>query len=162
MLIKKSSTLFLKTVIFLMGFVVITLGLTGLPFVGEFITKQNHIWGYAHVPLFLGMYISMIPFFFALYQTFKLLSYIDKNHAFSKLSVQTLKKIKYLAFIFSVLYLLMMPFFYLIGETDDAPGVILIGLILIFASLVLGVFAAVLERLLQDALEIKTENDLTV
>lgn len=93
MLIKKSSTLFLKTVIFLMGFVVITLGLTGLPFVGEFITKQNHIWGYAHVPLFLSMYISMIPFFFALYQTFKLLSYIDKNHAFSKLSVQTLKKL---------------------------------------------------------------------
>ncbi|MDM5326781.1 helix-turn-helix domain-containing protein [Neobacillus sp. CF12] len=40
------------------------------------------------------MYVSAIPFYFALYQAFTLLSYIDKNKAFSEISVKALKKIK--------------------------------------------------------------------
>ncbi|MED0659949.1 DUF2975 domain-containing protein, partial [Bacillus smithii] len=34
--------------------------------------------------------------------------------------------------------------------------------IIIFASLVIAVFAAILQRLLQEAINIKSENDLTV
>lgn len=55
-----------------------------------------------------------------------------------------------------------MPLFYLIAEADDAPGIILIGMLLIFAALVIAVFAAVLQKLLQEAIHIKSENDLTV
>jgi hypothetical protein len=55
-----------------------------------------------------------------------------------------------------------MPLLYLMAEADDAPGIIVIGLVLIFASMVIGVFAAVLQKLLQEAIEIKAENDLTV
>ncbi|MBP2113589.1 hypothetical protein J2Z70_003750 [Paenibacillus silagei] len=55
-----------------------------------------------------------------------------------------------------------MPLFYLMAEKDDAPGIIVIGMILIFASLVIAVFAAVLQKLLKDAIELKSENDLTV
>ena len=57
---------------------------------------------------------------------------------------------------------LVMPLFYLIAEIDDAPGIILIGMVIIFASMVIAVFAAVLQRLLQEAIDIKSENDLTV
>ena len=108
------------------------------------------------------MYASAIPFYFALYQAFKLLSYIDKNKAFSELSVKALKNIKYCAITISILYVLGMPLFYLMAERDDAPGIILIGLVIIFASMVIAVFAAVLQRLLQEAIDIKSENDLTV
>ncbi|WP_219914085.1 DUF2975 domain-containing protein, partial [Bacillus paranthracis] len=38
----------------------------------------------------------------------------------------------------------------------------IIGMIIIFASMVIAVFAAVLQRLLKDAIDIKSENDLTV
>ena len=55
-----------------------------------------------------------------------------------------------------------MPLFYLFAEIDDAPGVILIGMVIIFASMVIAVFAAVLQRLLKEAIDIKSENDLTV
>ena len=48
------------------------------------------------------------------------------------------------------------------AEVDDAPGLILVGMVLIFASMVIAVFAAVLQRLLQEAIDIKSENDLTV
>jgi hypothetical protein len=36
------------------------------------------------------------------------------------------------------------------------------GLIIIFASLVIAAFAAILQRILQEAINIKSENDLTV
>lgn len=55
-----------------------------------------------------------------------------------------------------------MPLFYLMAEADDAPGIIVIGLVMIFASMVIGVFAAVLQKLLKEAIDIKSENDLTV
>lgn len=48
------------------------------------------------------------------------------------------------------------------AERDDAPGIIVIGLIIIFASMVIAVFAAVLQKLLKEAIAIKSENDLTV
>ncbi|MDR4346565.1 DUF2975 domain-containing protein, partial [Bacillus anthracis] len=108
------------------------------------------------------LYATAIPYYFALYQTFKLLNYIDKNNAFSELSVKALKNIKYSALAISVLYVLGMPLFYLVAERDDAPGIIVIGMIIIFASMVIAVFAAVLQRLLKDAIDIKSENDLTV
>jgi hypothetical protein len=55
-----------------------------------------------------------------------------------------------------------MPYIFYVADRDDAPGVSVIGFIIIFASFVIAVFAAVLERLLQNAIEIKSENDLTV
>lgn len=78
------------------------------------------------------------------------------------MSVQVLKKIKYCAIIISCLYVVGMPLFYLMAEKDDAPGIIVIGLIIIFASMVIAVFAAVLQKLLKEAIDIKSENDLTV
>ncbi|MBO1915489.1 DUF2975 domain-containing protein, partial [Microvirga sp. 3-52] len=93
--------------------------------------------------------VSVIPFFVALYQAFKLLSYIDKSQAFSDMSVVALKKIKYCALIISGLYAVILPFVFLVADLDDAPGLVIIGMVPVFASMVIAVFAAVLQRLLQ-------------
>lgn len=113
-------------------------------------------------PILLGMYVSAIPFFVALHQTLKLLNYIDRNKAFSSVSVMALKYIKYCAVTISALYAAGMPYIYLVAEKDDAPGVIVIGLVIGGASFVIATFAAVLQKLLQNAADIKSENDLTV
>ncbi len=55
-----------------------------------------------------------------------------------------------------------MPLIYYAAEVDDAPGLILIGMVIICASFVVAVFAAVLQKLLENAIDIKSENDLTV
>ena len=57
---------------------------------------------------------------------------------------------------------LIMPFIFLLADKDDAPGAILMGLVPIFVSAVIAVFAAVLQRLLQEAVDIKAESDLTI
>ena len=49
-----------------------------------------------------------------------------------------------------------------VAEVDDAPGLIAFPLIIIFASFVIAVFAAVLQRLLKEAIDIKSDNDLTI
>ena len=110
----------------------------------------------------IALYASAIPFYFALYQAFKLLRYIDKNKAFSQISVKALKKIKHCANTISILHVLVLPLFYLFAEKDDAPGVIFVGLVVPFASMVIAVFAAVLQKLLKEAIDIKSDNDLTV
>jgi hypothetical protein len=108
------------------------------------------------------LYASAIPFYFALYQAFKLLRYIDKNKAFSQLSVKALRNIKFCAITIISLHVLVLPLFYLFAEKDDAPGVIFVGLVVPFASMMIAVFAAVLQKLLKNAIDIKSENDLTI
>lgn len=154
----KKETLFLKVVIFLIGIPILALCLFGLPFV----VKEAADAYWMIKPILIVMYVTAIPFFAALYQAWKLLSYIDKNIAFSEISVKALKIIKYCASSISVLYAAIMPFVYLLAEMDDAPGAIVIGLVIIFASIVIAVFAAVLEKLLKTAIDIKSENDLTI
>ncbi|WP_053363532.1 DUF2975 domain-containing protein [Bacillus sp. FJAT-27251] len=157
---KRGSTLFLKMAVILIGAPVLALGIFGL----FWLSRNPANPDYAHIlyPIVIGMYVSVIPFFAALYQAFKLLSYIDKNQAFSDLSVQALKRIKYCAITISGLYVVILPFVYIVAELDDAPGLIIIGMVPVFASLVIAVFAAVLQMLLNEAIEIKSENDLIV
>lgn len=152
---KKGSTLFLKSVIYLIGLAVLALCVI----IGGVTISGN---AGMFLPILLVMFITAIPFFFALYQGMLLLGYIEKNVAFSDLSVTAIKNIKYCAFTISVLYAAAMPLVVIVAEKDDAPGAVVIGLVFIFAPLITGVFAAVLQRLLQNAIEIKSENDLTV
>ena len=157
---KKGSTLFLKLAVILMGIPVLALGIVALPWLVK--NPANPDYAYLLYPIVIGMYVSVIPFFIALYQAFKLLGYIDRNESFSELSVKSLKNIKFCALIISGLYLVILPFVFLLAELDDAPGLVIVGMTPVFASLVIAVFAAVLQRLLQDAIHIKSENDLTV
>ncbi|AXN37254.1 DUF2975 domain-containing protein [Peribacillus butanolivorans] len=159
---KRGTTLFLKIAVILIGIPVLALCIFLVPEIAKFAAELYPDMTYIKYLVLIDLYASAIPFYFALFQAFKLLSYIDKNKAFSELSVRALTKIKYCAITISILYVVGMPLFYLIAELDDAPGVILIGLVIIFASMVIAVFAAVLQRLLQEAIDIKSENDLIV
>jgi DUF2975 family protein len=159
---KRSSTHFLRAVVFLMGSAALFLCFLILPTIAEEWGPAYPEFEYLKYPFMISLGATTIPFFIALYQTLKLLSYVDNNTAFSELSVKSLKYIKYCAFIFGTLYAASMPFFYLVGDKTDAPGVIVIGMIMTFAPIVIAVFAAVLQKLLQSAIDIKSENDLTV
>lgn len=119
---------------------------------------------YFNDPFLAYLYIGTIPFFFALYQAFKLLGYIERNRTFSQDSVIALQKIKYSALVIIGLMIGAMAWIKIISLTanDDPAGALMIGFIVIFASTVIAVFAAVLQKLFQNALDIKSENDLTV
>lgn len=153
---KLDSTLFLKFIISLIGLGVLALCVFALP--AGIISDETG----AYRPILIGMYVPAIPFFIALFQTLKLLNYIHKNKVFSELSVNALKNIKYCAIAISALYTAGMPYIFYVADQDDAPGVAAIGFVIIFASMVIATAAAVFQKLLQNAVDIKSENDLTV
>ncbi|WP_409290416.1 DUF2975 domain-containing protein [Peribacillus sp. SCS-37] len=159
---KLGSTLFLKTALLFIGAPILALCIFLVPEIAEFAGSLYQDTVYIKFFVYGLFYAAAVPFYIALYEAFRLLSYIDRNEAFSDLSVRALKIIKYCAITISILFTAGMPLFYLVAEKDDAPGIILIGMVLIFASMVIAVFAAVLQRLLQEAITIKSENDLTV
>ncbi|MEC2204264.1 DUF2975 domain-containing protein [Bacillus subtilis] len=158
----RMSTIFLKIALVLIGIPILALCIFIVPKIANYSAELFPNIAYIKYLVFIYLYVTAIPFYFALYQAFKLLSYIDKNKAFSGLSVRALKNIKYCAVTISIFYAAGMPVFYLMAEIDDAPGIIVIGLVIIFASMVIAVFAAVLQKLLKEAIDIKSENDLTV
>jgi hypothetical protein len=159
---KRGTTLFLKIADILIGIPVLALCIFLVPEIGNVAAKLLPEFAYIKYLVSVVFYASAIPFYFALYQAFKLLRYIDKNKAFSQISVKALKKIKHCAITISILHVLVLPLFYLFAEKDDAPGVIFVGLVVPFASMVIAVFAAVLQKLLKEAIDIKSDNDLTV
>ncbi len=153
---KLNSTLFLRIVISFIGLVVLALCIFVLP---QGI-RTDATGGYR--PILLGMYLPAIPFFFALFQGFKLLNAIDKGQIFSQASVKALKYIKYCAIAICSLYTVGMPYIFYVADKDDAPGVVLIGFIFIFGSLVVATSSALFQKLLQNVIDIKAENELTV
>lgn len=161
-MMQKSSTTFLKTVIYLMGLIMIALSVILIPQIIIHISDSSAMVKWIIYPIVIGVFFTTIPFYLALYQALKLLRLIDQNHTFSEEAVFTLKRIKQCALTITGIYILTMPFIYLFAEKDDAPGVIIIGMVPLFVSFVVAVFASLLQKLFKNALEIKTENDLTV
>ncbi|WP_313183594.1 DUF2975 domain-containing protein [Lacrimispora sp.] len=113
---------------------------------------------------FIGTYAASIPYFIALHQAMKLLKYIDTGCAFSELSVKSLDIITRCAIVvFIIVTVGGLPFFYtLVQLDDDTPGFVLLGLLISGSAFLIAVFTSVLKRLLQDAIDVKSENDLTI
>ncbi len=159
---KKGSTLFLKGVLVFMGLAVLAFCVFAVPTMGEGVNAEFPGIVYPAYVVSILMYASAVPFFFALFNAFMLLVYIDKNKAFEVVTIKALRNIKYSAIAMTVIYFGAMPLFFQIAEMDDAPGMLPIGTVVICAPLVVAVFAAVLEKLVKNVIEIKAENDLTV
>lgn len=156
----KKETLLLRLAIIFFGVVVLLLGVFFLPWLAK--TGTDAFPDPLIFAIVGGMALTLPPFFFALYQALILLKQIDAQEAFTQVSKAAIKKIKRAAFTITGIYMLLLPVFYIIAELDDAPGVVVIGILLAGAPLVIAVFAALLEKLLESALAIKSENDLTI
>ncbi|TJX60992.1 DUF2975 domain-containing protein [Soehngenia saccharolytica] len=143
-------------------FLKITLFLIALPVVALCIFWVPLMIGYLPNIVIAILYLTAIMYLYALYNAFKILDKIDKKDVFGNITLSALTKIKYCAIGISILYAIALPFLYPIAEMDDAPGLLAFPLIIMFASIVISVFAAVLEKLLAEAIKLKNENDLTI
>lgn len=159
---KRGSTNFLRFAIFLMGAGVLAFCIFALPEMWQSGAEGFPMVRYATSLIMIGMYMTAIPFFILLWQAIKLLDYIDQGKVFSNLSVGALRNIKKCAAVISILYIGGVPLLFPIADADDAPGMLIIGAVIACIPVTIAVFAAVLEKLLQSAIDIKAENDLTV
>lgn len=157
---KRSSTFFLQVVIVLVGVGALALMLW-----------EPHIEGrnahatlsqiYFHDPFLAYVYVASIAFFTALYQAVKVLGYVRQNKVFSPEAVGALRTIKFCA-IAIIGFVAVAEIIIRFNSSDDRAGGVFIGVLITFGSAVIATAAAMFERILQSAVDIKSENDLTV
>ena len=158
---KKVSTIFLQVVIVLIGIGVLA-AMIRFPLT-EGRAVNLSLFSIYSDPFILYGYLASVAFFVALYQLFKLLGLIGQNRLFSPSSVKALKTIKYCAIIVGISIVMAALHIRIFHAKDDDPvGFIAIAILATFISLVIATAAAVFERTLQSAVDIKSENDLTV
>jgi hypothetical protein len=159
---KRIPTVFLQVVIVLIGIGGLALMLWEPHLEGRNV-NATPFEIYFKDPFLAYAYTASIAFFVALFQAFTLLGYIRQNRVFSLNSVRALRIIKYCAIILVAMIGAAVAYLFLPGRgEDDIAGGVAIGLAMIFISAVIGTAAAVFERILQNAVDMKSENDLTV
>ena len=158
---KKGSTIFLQAVIVLIGIVALAL-LLWEPQIEGRNAHATQFEVYFKDPFLVLVYAGSIPFFIALYQGFKVLGYAGQNTIFSQAAVQALRTIKYCAISIMGFVALEEMFILLNHGSDDAAGGVFMGILITFGSIVIATAAAMFERILQSAVDIKSENDFTV
>jgi len=159
---RKASTIFLQVVIVLIGLGAVAL-LLWEPQVEGRNVHATQFQIYFHDPFLAYAYTGAIAFFVALYRVFNLLGYARRGEVFSQKSVKALRTIKYCGMTLAGFLAGAEGYFVLVRRKEDDPaGGVMMGLFLIFISAVIATAAAVFERTLQSAVEMKSENDLTV
>jgi hypothetical protein len=157
---KRSSTVFLQIVVVLLGIGALAL-LLWEPHV-EGVNANAAFFEVYLDPFIALVYLGSIPFFVGVYQAFKVLGYAGRNRVFSPAAVEALRTIRYCAMTVIGFVVLEEIFILLNHGSDDAAGGVFMGLLITFGSVVVATAAAVFERVLQSAVDIKSENDLTV
>ena len=157
---KRSSTIFLQIVIVLIGVGALAL-LLWEPQIEGRNAHATQFEIYFKDPFLALVYAGSIPFFIALYQAFQVLGYVGRNKVFSPEVVKALRTIKYCA-IAIIGFVAVGEIFIMLSTSDDRAGGVFMGILITFGSVVIATAAAVFERILQNAVDIKSENDLTV
>jgi hypothetical protein len=155
------SIIFLQAVIVLIGIVALAI-LIRFPLT-EGRAANLDLFSIYSDPFILYGYAASIAFFVALYKAFKLLGYIGQNELFSLSSVRTLKSIKYCAIILSILIAMAGLYIRIFHDKEDDPaGFLAMCIVFTFISIAVATAVAVLEKILQNAVDMKSENDLTI
>ena len=156
----KRSSIFLQAVIVLIGIWALA-----------FLLWEPHIEGrnaratlfqiYFNDPFLAYAYIASIPFFAALYQAFNVLGYLRQSKTFSLSTVKAFRTIKYCA-IAIIGFVAVGEIIIMLGSSDDRAGGVFMGILITFGSFVIAAAAAIVEKILQDAVDKKSANDSSV
>lgn len=156
--IEKSSTVFLQGVIVLIGIVTLAI-MIRFPLT-EGRAANLDLFSIYFDPFILYGYAASVAFFVALYKAFKLLGYIGQNEVFSINSVRILKSIKQCAIVVSILIVMAGLYIKIFHDKEDDPaGFLAICIVTTFASIVVATAVAVFEKILQNGMDLKLENE---
>ncbi|MGG3564840.1 DUF2975 domain-containing protein [Neobacillus rhizosphaerae] len=154
---KRGSAIFLKVIIFLVGIAVLTLCIYWMPVLTIRDVKAHPGGDYSIYPLLVCAYGICIAFSFTLFQVYKLLTFIERNNAFSESSLKSLKVIKKCAFTAIFFIMLMIISLKVISSIsgDDSAGPISVSLISILATSIIIAVVDVLQKPLKSFLDKK-------
>jgi hypothetical protein len=158
---KRVSTIFLQAVIAIIGIVALVI-LIRFP-LSEGRAKNLDLFRIYADPFILFGYAASIIFFIGLYKAFRLLGYIGRNNVFSSNAVGALKSIKYCAIVLGIFIVIAGVYVMTSHDKEDDPaGFIAICIVTTLIAIVVATAAAIFEKILQNAIDMKSENELTI
>lgn len=146
---KRLPILFLQLSILLLTIFILFICLIVLP---SGIRDINSI---EFIPIIGGLYISVFPIYYLLYNFFKILRNISKEKIFTVENIKILKNIMYSSAITGVIYAMLLPTFFFIADIEDAPGVFALGLFLTFIPILFSMGINILEEVFKKGLSEK-------
>ncbi len=152
---RRISTTCFQVVIVFIGIAVLTI-LIWTPLTEGRTTNLDLFSIYAD-PFILYGYAASIVFFIALYKAFKLLEHIRQNDVFSSNVAGAVKSIKYCAIILGILIATAGLYIKIYHHPKDDPaGFLAICSMTTFISIVVAIAAALFEKKLQHAINMKS------
>lgn len=157
--VNQASTIFLRLVIFLIAIGALAVCIFPLPRGVAYEAAKTPDTAWQIYAFLVGGYIQAALFFFSVFQAFKLLNYIDGNKAFSESSVRALRHIKHSAIGIGLIMVAGIGWVMYLsaGTGEDSAGPVMLGFIGTVVSSVVTAVAAVLQGLVQKAIEPKRE-----
>lgn len=119
----------------------------GIPLVWHGLSEQLLFERPGYFVLIMA-YIVLIPVLFILIHMLRLLQYFVTDPLPLPLITSSIQSLKLNCYVISVMTLCVFPVFFYIGQIDDAPGLILVGISLILIPLTVGSLLACIQQLL--------------
>lgn len=157
---KRGSTVFLQSIIIIIALGVLT-GLIWFPQTEGRAVGLDLLHIYTD-PFTLYIYLGSVPFFVGLFQAFKLLQCIEANAAFTPRAVTALKNIKIASLVLIACIAGAELYIRFFSHGDDIAGPTMLGICLSVVFGVIATVAGIFQRLFQNAVDLQSENDLTV
>lgn len=155
----KLKTFFFKGVILLLAIIIL--------FVTFLITIQMTTGEKLALTLAMKIFYATILLtdifaFSALRSLYKMVTLIGHEQAFSNQILPLVVKLNRQILLMAVSFCGILPFVYQITQNEDAPGIMVLGLMLISIPFSLVVFGKIVEELFKQAVNLKKEQDLTI
>lgn len=140
--------------------VVLVLCVLAIPYLANRVAEQNPDYHHLKVPVMLFLYLTALPFYGGVFQAMRICREILKGNEFTHQNAHSLTLIGWYAF--SVILLYFVGAGLLLTQNALHPSIVIIILTVIFMAAAIAVFGALLSHLVQQAVQIKEENDHTV
>jgi hypothetical protein len=143
---QKVTSIILSSVLVLIGVIVLLLCIFVLPWAAQETVLIHPEVAFLRYPILLGMYASALPFFYAIYETVKIIQVTRRESIFSSQIVEGLNYIKYCAFIIIGLYVLGISMLYYANALP--PLVTVVGFGIMIVTIMVAALAAFIKNVL--------------
>lgn len=157
---QKELAKWLKLIVIIIALVGIIVFSKLIPDMAYSIGATDPEYGFLYYPVLIYVWISAIPFYYALFLVWKMCDDIQDNQSYSVNNIKRLKRISQLSLLEAIYYGLFPVFLGLFGAGH--PGLLVIVVAIILICLAFSIVAAILSHLASKAHELEEENRLVV
>lgn len=149
-----------KWILFFLALAVGAIVLLYMPIVADFMSSEYKDFSFLKLPGLVILYISVVPFYMAIFEIWKLMDMVIADEVFTNKAVDSINKIRLCAFVIFILYAVCLLILILLRVPVSSAYLTIV--ILDLSALSFATILTVLKKVLIKTVEMKEENELTI